>query len=286
MNQNFKVQIFATDIDSRAIEQARSGIYPSNISTDISPERLKRFFTADSDDNYLIQHSIREMVIFRAGYIKDPPFSKLDLISCRNLLIYLDRELQKKLIPLFHYALNPGGFLFLGPSETVGEFTNLFDTLDHQSKLYERKGGVSSEHYLPIGTFMPPSKKSVVKKSSGYAPVEIRSQLRELTERAMLQYYAPVSVLVDEHGNILYIRGRTYQYLELAQGEAALNILTIAREGLKSALTSALHRATVNKKHVFLPSVRVKTNGNFTTVNLVLRPVEPDHRQPPGQTCS
>lgn len=278
LNQNFKVQIFATDIDSRAIVQARSGLYPSNISTDISPERLKRFFTADSDGNYLIQHSIREMVIFsEQDIIKDPPFSKLDLISCRNLLIYLDKELQKKIIPLFHYALNPGGFLCLGPSETVGEFTNLFDTLDRQSKLYERKGGVSSEHYLPIGTFMPPSKKSVVKKPSGYAPVEIRSQLRELTERAMLQYYAPVSVLVDEHGNILYIRGRTNQYLELAQGEAALNILTMAREGLRSALTSALHRATVNKEHVFLPGVRVKTNGNFTTVNLVLRPVESDH---------
>jgi two-component system CheB/CheR fusion protein len=121
------------------------------------------------------------------------------------LLIYMDKELQKKLIPLFHYALNPGGFLFLGPSENVGEFTNLFDTLDRKSKLYIKKGGASSEYFLSIGTFISPSMKSEARNPSGNVPVEIRPKLRELTEQAMLQYYAPVSVLIDEHGNILYI---------------------------------------------------------------------------------
>lgn len=284
LNQTFKLHIFATDIDSQAIEQARSGLYPSSISIDISPERLERFFTQDPDGNYLVKHSIREMVIFsEQDIIKDPPFSKLDLISCRNLLIYMDRELQKKLIPLFHYALNPGGFLFLGPSENVGEFTNLFDTLDRKSKLYIKKGGNGSEYFLSIGTFIPPSLKRTAKRPFGNAPVKIRPQLRELTERTMLQYYAPVSVLVDEHGDILYIHGRTGLYLEPASGEAGLNILSMAREGLRSELTTALHKAVANKEPVFRLGVRIKTNGNFTVVNLALRPVDPSTSTAAGQ---
>ncbi len=278
LNQTFKVQIFATDIDSRAIEKARSGLYPVSISSDISPKRLKRFFTPDSDSNYLIQHSIREMVIFsEQDIIKDPPFSKLDLLSCRNLLIYMDRELQKKLIPLFHYALNSGGFLFLGPSESIGDFTNLFDTLDRKSKLYVRKEGVGSEYFLSIAKFPLQQLKSVASSPSSNAPAEIRPQLRELTERAVMNYYAPVSVLVDEHGDILYVHGHTSLYLELAQGEAGLNILNMAREGLRSELTTALHRAAVNKESVFYPRVRVKTNGGFTIVNLAVRPAESGH---------
>ena len=274
LKQIFKVQIFATDIDSRAIEQARSGIYPASISIDISPERLERFFTQDSDGNYRIQKSIRDMIIFsEQDIIKDPPFSKLDLLSCRNVLIYMDRELQKKLIPLFHYALNPDGFLFLGPSETVGEFENLFDTLDRKSKLYQKKD-VSSER-LPIGTFIPPRLESrETKRPSGKAPVEIKPQLQELTEQTMLQYYAPVGVLVNQSGDILYIHGRTGMYLEPAPGEAGLNILNMAREGLRQELTTALYIAVVNKEPVFHPGLRVKTNGDFTTVNLALRPVK------------
>lgn len=278
LNQNFRVQIFATDIDSKTIEKARSGRYPANIAADMSPERLKRFFTLDSDGYYHIQHNIREMVIFsEQDIIKDPPFSKLDLISCRNLLIYMDKELQKKLIPLFHYALNPGGFLFLGPSENVGEFTNLFDTLDRKSKLYIKKGGASSEYFLSIGTFISPSMKIQVRKPSGNVPVEIRPQLRKLTEQTMLKYYAPVSILINEQGNILYIYGRTGMYLEPASGEVGMNILSMAREGLRSELTTALHRAIINKAPVFYPRVRVKTNGDFTIINLAVRPVERDH---------
>ena len=191
LKQIFKVQIFATDIDSRAIVQARSGVYPASISIDISPERLERFFTQDSSGNYRIQKSIRDMIVFsEQDIIKDPPFSKLDLLSCRNVLIYMDRELQKKLIPLFHYALNPGGFLFLGPSETVGEFDNLFDTLDRKSKLYRKKD--VSNGLLPIGTFIPPRLESrETKRPSGKAPIESKPQLRELTEQTMLQYYCP-----------------------------------------------------------------------------------------------
>jgi len=269
----FKVQIFATDIDKKAIEKARSGIYPATISIDISPERLERFFTIDSSGNYHIQKNIRDMMIFsEQDIIKDPPFSRLDLLSCRNVLIYMDKELQKKLIPLFHYSLNPGGFLFLGPSETVGELESLFDTLDRKSKLY-RKKDISSGLPL-IGTFIPPRLENRdIKRPFDKAPFEGKTQLRELTEQTMLQYYTPDGVLVNDTGDILYIHGRTGMYLEPAPGEAGLNILKMAREGLKSKLTMALHEAVIRKEPVLYPGLRVKTNGDFTTINLTLRPV-------------
>ncbi|HEY3362628.1 MAG TPA: chemotaxis protein CheB [Methanosarcina sp.] len=273
LKKTFKVQIFATDIDKQAIGQARSGVYPSTISIDVSPERLERFFITDSGGNYRVQKSIRDMIVFsEQDIIKDPPFSKLDLLSCRNMLIYMDGRLQKKLIPLFHYALNPGGFLFLGPSETVGEFENLFETLDRKSKLY-RKKDVNSGHLL-MGTFIPPRLESrETNKPSDKAPAESKFNLRELIERAILQYYAPAGALVNPHGDILYLHGRTGMYLEPASGEAGLNILKMAREGLHQELTTALHVAVVRKEPVFRSGLRVKTNGDFTRVNLALRPV-------------
>jgi two-component system, chemotaxis family, CheB/CheR fusion protein len=140
LNQNYLVQIFATDIDSKAIACARVGLYPASIASDVSAERLARFFTAEQDGSaYRVHKQIRDMVVFsEQNVIRDPPFSKLDLLSCRNLLIYMGGELQEKVIPLFHYALKPGGLLFLGTAETVGEFTDLFAALDRKLKLYER----------------------------------------------------------------------------------------------------------------------------------------------------
>lgn len=274
LKKNFKVQIFATDIDSRALIKARSGVYPPTISIDISSERLNLFFTQDSHGNYIIQKKIRDMILFSEhDIIKDPPFSKLALVSCRNLLIYMERKLQKKLIPLFHYALDKEGFLFLGPSETLGEFENLFDTLDRKSKLY-RKKGVSVER-LPIGTFIPPGLESrKAGRLPDKTPVESKLQLRELTEQTMLQHYTSVGVLVDKRGDILYIHGRTGMYLEIAPGEAGPNnILKTAREGLKQELATAIHLAVVHKEPISRSGLRVKTNGSFATVNLELRPV-------------
>ena len=156
--RSFTVQVFATDIDSQAIATARAGLYPAGITSDISPERLARFFTAEPDGSaYRIHKSIRDMLVFsEQDVIKDPPFSKLDLISCRNLLIYMGSDLQKKLIPLFHYALKPGGFLFLGTSETVGEFGDLFAVLDRKLKLYQRKEDFhSTRHSAPHRLLSP-----------------------------------------------------------------------------------------------------------------------------------
>jgi two-component system CheB/CheR fusion protein len=216
------------------------------------------------------------LVFSEQDVIKDPPFSKLDLISCRNLLIYLGGDLQRKLIPLFHYALNPGGFLFLGTSETVGDFGDLFTVLDRKLKLYQRKDDMHSAQRLPLGRFLPtmtapaPAPPKSMKIATGIRKLP----LRELTEQAILQQVAPVGALVNGHGDILYLQGRTGTYLEPTPGETGTsNILKMAREGLRCDLTSALHKAVATKEIVRHPGLRVKTNGDFTTVNLTIRPV-------------
>ena len=273
---SFKLQIFATDIDDQAIEQARSGIYPASIAIDVSQERIARFFTQEPGSNdYRIHKSIRDMIVFSAqDVIKDPPFSKLDIISCRNLLIYINGELQRKLIPLFHYSLNPGGLLFLGSSETIGEFGNLFTALDRKSKLYLRKDDPAGPHHQPFYRLAAPmtDKRGTLHPSLN-APAESKLQLRELTERALLQQYARAGALVNERGDILYIHGRTGQYLEPAQGESGMNILKMARDGLRRDLTTALHKAVTTNETVNHTDLQVKTNGDYTSVNLTVRPV-------------
>ena len=276
LKRNFQVQIFATDIDRQAIAQARSGRYPASIAADISPERLARFFVGEPDDSaYRIQKGIRDMMIFsEQDVIRDPPFSKLDLISCRNLLIYMGGELQKKLIGLFYSALKPGGFLFLGTSETIGEGADLFTMLDRKSKLYQSSHEPHPLHRIPIGTIVPPLPEGALAVPlAGKAVRDGKLQLRGLTERALLQQYVAVGALVNERGEILYLHGRTGHFLEPAPGEANLNILKMAREGLGRALTSALHQAVVRREPARYPNLRVKTNGDFTLVNLTVRPV-------------
>ncbi len=214
--------------------------------------------------------------------VRDPPFSRLDLISCRNLLIYMNQELHKKLIPLFHYALNPGGVLLLGTSESVGDRIQLFVTLNRTAKLYQRKDDglprrLPVERFLPLA-FVPGG----VPRPAGATARDPAWQLRELTERALLQQYAPVGALVNDRGDILYLHGRTGEYLEPAPGEAGLNILKMARQGLRPRLTTALRNSVATREAVFHPGLRVKTNGDFSSVNLHIRPVPPsDSAEPP-----
>jgi two-component system, chemotaxis family, CheB/CheR fusion protein len=276
LRRSYQLQIFATDIDNRAIDQARSGLYPSSIAADITPERLARFFTPEADGSaFRINKGIRDLLVFsEQDVIKDPPFSKLDLISCRNLLIYLNSDLQKRLIPLFHYALNPNGILFLGTSETVGEFVYLFTLLDRQSKLYQRKEDLSNAQRLSLGRFVPTvTERGIDQNSSGYVPTGAKVSLREITERILLQRYAPVSVLVNERGEILYIHGNTGRYLQMSSGEPNMNILKMAREGLKRDLTISLSSAVKDKQPVERHGLRVKTNGDFSSVNLRVLPI-------------
>lgn len=281
LKQNYAVQVFATDIDSRAITTARAGIYPASIATDISPERLQRFFTVEpGGGSYRIHKGIRDMLIFsEQDLIKDPPFSKLDLISCRNLLIYLGPELQKKLMPLFHYALKPGGFLFLGTSEGVGEFDDLFTVLDRKFKLYQRKEsyhGGPREFFSRLATppgASPDSSMTAVREP-GKAGLPVKLPLRELTEQTLLQQLSAVAALVNAQGDILYLHGRSGLYLEPTPGEAGINnILKMAREGLRAALTIGLHKAVSSHEQVRAPGLQISSNGHVSHANLSICPI-------------
>ena len=279
LKRSFRVQIFATDIDGQAIAMARSAVYPASVSTDVSPERLTRFFSAEPDGGSLrIHKSIRDMLIFSEhDVIKDPPFSRIDLITCRNLLIYMNVELQRKIIPLLHYALAPGGFLFLGTSESVADYGDLFAVLDRKMKLYQRKEDLHGAQRAALGKFLPP----FLGADAGGEPLAKQAgtgkrSLRELTEHALLQQVVPAAALVTTNGSILYLHGRTGLYLEPAPGEAGINnIVRMAREGLRRDLGPALHRAALSRETVHCTNLQIKTNGDVTVANLTVQPVTP-----------
>jgi two-component system CheB/CheR fusion protein len=274
LKQNFQVQIFATDIDTDAIEKARAGVYPNSITADISPERLARFFTQDlNGGSYHISKSIRDLVVFaEQDALKDPPFSRLDLISCRNLLIYLGGEAQKKILPLFHYALNQDRYLFLGNSETIGELMDLFAGVDRRWKIYQRRGEVTPR--AAIAPYMPPlrAEGAAERASSAGAPVH-PGGARDLAEQVLLEAYVPASVLINADFDVLYIHGRTGKYLEPAAGDASLNLLHMAREGLRMELPAAARKALTQQAPVRYEGLQVKSNGDTSVVNLIVQPV-------------
>jgi two-component system CheB/CheR fusion protein len=288
LRQNYKVQIFATDIDSQAIATARQGRYPVSIVSDISAVRLARYFTLEQDGSlFRINKSIRDMLVFsEQNVIKDPPFSKIDLISCRNLMIYMGSELQKKLIPIFHYALNRNGVLFLGTSETVGEQSSLFTAVNIKMKLYSRRDEYADltrpamllAPHSETGPSVLRQRKKVNKNR------DTKSSLRERAEQTMLKHMWPASALVAGNGDILYLHGHTGMFLEPTQGEVGtLNILRMAREGLLQELRATLRKAIELKEPVCSSNVRVKTNGSYTLTNLTICPVEaePNAHEPP-----
>jgi two-component system CheB/CheR fusion protein len=272
-----KLQVFATDIDGRAIETARTGTYPASIAEDVSEERLKRFFASvDGGASYRIRKDIRDFLVFSVqDLITDPPFFKLDLVSCRNVLIYMGAELQNKLMSLFHFALSPGGILFLGSSETIGDHGNLFATLDRATKLYRRKPD------RPGAVRQAPGTLAVAHRPRPPAPVGDPAtqpgkdgagpSLRHLVERELLDHHAPVAALVDTSGEILYLHGRTGRFLEPAPGEVGMNILNMAREGLRRELTIALHQVATRDEPVHRGDLRVQTNGQRVPVRLTVR---------------
>ena len=265
---DLKVQVFATDVDKTAIEIARAGVYPDSIAVDVSHERLQRFFTKNPD-TYGIKKEIREMVIFSPqNIIKDPPFSRLDMVSCRNLLIYLGPELQKKILRLFYYSLNQDGILFLGNSETIGELTDLFSVLDRKWKFFKRKGLAA----LPLmGDFIHIAPREINEIKETFDPKP--RGIGELTEKILLESYVPSCVIINEIGDILYIHGKTGKYLEPAPGRASFNILEMAREGLKLELNAAIRKVITRKKDIVFKDLYVKTNGDVQKVNLVVKPI-------------
>jgi chemotaxis methyl-accepting protein methylase/PAS domain-containing protein len=266
--KNFTLSVFATDLDKDAIDKARAGVYPANITADVSPERLGRFF-AKVEHGYRVATEIREMVVFAPqSLIMDPPFTKLDFLSCRNLMIYLTVDLQKKLIPLFHYSLRPGGILFLGSAETIGTFTDLFEGLDRKARIYRR-----TESATRIEPVVFPSAFTRRSGAGTEPPAEVKTphSLQTLADQMVLDHYSAPAVLVNDKGNILYVSGRTGDFLEPAAGKANWNIFVMAREGLRYELTEAFQKALKQREPVTVKGLRIEAHHGEHFANFTVR---------------
>jgi two-component system CheB/CheR fusion protein len=276
LKDRFQLQVFATDMDRQAIQHGSSGLYLANIAADVTPDRLARHFTLEPDKGaYCISKAIRDLLIFsEQDVIRDPPFSRLDLVSCRNLLIYLGADLQKKLIPLFNYALNPGGVLFLGSSETVGGFLDLFVPLDRKWKIYQQMP--TAQGALAQALKSPPQARAGEPVPVQEAAAETGLQLQQLVEQQLLLHCALAAVAINGRGEILYVHGHTGQYLEPAQGQFSGNILQMARKGLGQELAAAMRRVAAHRAPVRSPGLQVVSNGGVTDVDLTVRPLVAD----------
>lgn len=275
------VKIFATDIDSSSISAARLGVYSSKISEFVSEERLAKYFVPEPTPGtgislHRVRKSIRDMVIFsEQDIVRDPPFSRLDLISCRNLLIYLGAVLQENLMRVFHYSLARGGILFLGTSESTGNPENYFNALDRKSKIYLRQDASPASRSGNTARLLklPDRLKRAVAMNVEDTGGQADMPLREFTEQVLLREFVACAALVTASGDILYIHGRSGQYLEPAEGDASINnILKMSREGLRNDLTIALSRSASTKASVVISAQRVRTNGGFTPVQIRIHP--------------
>ena len=271
-HREFRVQIYGTDLDEEAIAVARAGSYLPNVAADVTPERLRRFFVKD-DAGFRVKKEIREMVVFAVqNVIKDPPFTRLDLLSCRNLMIYLEPELQGRLIPAFHYALKAGGVLMLSPSESTGNHPELFMAINRKWKLFRAVQSVASTRAV-MNSGLSWATETVGKASEEAIKKVKETSLAELTRRVLLQSYAPASVVADAKGTILFVHGETGRYLRPAPGTASLNVVDMAREGLQIELRTALHAAATTGLPTIGRELTIKSDGELRTVALSVRPL-------------
>jgi two-component system CheB/CheR fusion protein len=269
--KNITLQIFATDIDKDAIEKARKGFFNTNIAANVSPERISRFFTKE-ENGFRIKTSLREMVVFAPhNVIKDPPFTKLDLLLCRNLLIYMEPELQKKLMNLFHYSLKTNGVMILGSAENENSQNNYFTTIDNQLKFYKRSetSDNSAVSEFP-GSYSPTMKHP----SYDIKPEKEVDNIQTLADQILLQNFAPASVLVNPEGDILYITGKTGKYLEPAAGKANWNIYAMARKGLSHELPGAIRKAKQNFDPLKLKHIKIFYNEATHIVDVTIQQIE------------
>ncbi len=277
-HREFKVQLYSTDLSEVAIDIARTGLYPPNIASDVTPERLRRFFIK-GDDGYQVKKEIREMVVFATqNVIKDPPFTKLDLLSCRNLMIYLEPELQLRLIHAFHYALNPDGVLLLSSSESIGNNPELFMAINRKWKLYRAVGSTSANRaVLAGGQTWTVRGVDNIKEEIAHNPKD--DNIAEITRQALVRHCAPAAVLTDLKGNILFVHGDTGRYLRPAPGQANLNVVNMAREFLQLELRSSMAAASKGEK----PQARdtcISYQDENQAVHLSVRPIkDPDGNQ-------
>ena len=277
-----KLQIFATDLNDAHLTKARHGLYAKALAQEISPKRLRRFFSED-EGGYRIIKPLREMVVFaRQNLISDSPFSRLDLLSCRNLLIYLDPSLQQKALPMFHSALKPEGFLFLGASESVGGFTNLFEPVDKKQKIYSKKAAPTQAFRPPLkktpGEVLPRQPRPVVQIAPGQEMTthSFRGEfnVEREADRVTAKQFAPPGVLVNAELQVLQFRGATSAYLQPATGKASFDVLKMARQGLMLPLRSVIDKAKKDNKSVRKENIRLAQNGNTRTVNIEVIPLK------------
>ncbi len=255
---NVTLQIFATDLDQDAIDKARLGFFPSNIAADVSATRLKRFFS-EMKDGYRIRKEIRQMVIFaQQNLTMDAPFTKLDLLCCRNLLIYLSPKVQQQLIPVFHYSLNPDGILLLGNSETIGNYNNLFTSLNSSARLYQR----SDADHSALLVHFPLSFNPTPMLEDAHRTLAMPPSLEDLANHLILKEFAPPAALVNGQGDILFVSGHTGRYLEPAAGKADWNLFVMARAGLRYELAAAFHKAVRQKESITIKNIKIEPGEN------------------------
>jgi len=268
---HLKFQIFATDLDQDAIEKARKGVFTAKVVADIAPEILNRYFEADRD-TFRVNNTIREMVIFAPhNVIKDPPFTKLHLLMCRNMLIYMEPTLQEKLFTLFNYSLNPGGIMVLGNAETIGNLNDFFETIDNRLKIYRSSSSNNTPKLLDFpSSFSMSKKQSFITKSNTRTDLNIQT----LANQVLLQRFAPASILVNNKGEIIYIIGRTGKYLEPVTENSTWNIFTMARDGLFQTLPNAFRSALKSCEPVILNNIKIGSNGNTQTTNVTIQQLE------------
>ena len=272
------LQVFATDLNGIGIEKARAGIYGKGIVQDLSPERLRRFFV-EIDGSYRICKPIRDMCIFaRQNVLADPPFSRIDLVACRNLLIYLEPVLQQKLIPLLHYSLRGDGYLWLGSSETIGSYRDLFEMLDPKNKIYLKKNAMRAPVTLPSAGM----RWSQANATEAFTPRNNAASdpMRE-ADRVLLSRYSPPAVVLNEDLEIVQFRGDTSPFLRPAPGKASLNLLKMLREGLMVAVRGALTRARRDEIPAREEGLKVRSNGGWRSVDVVVMPLK-GSSVPPG----
>ncbi len=270
---NVKVQIYGIDIDAEAISMARQGLYPANIAADVLPERLQKYFIRE-ESYYRVRKEIREMIVFAPqNLIADPPFTKLDLLSCRNLMIYLTSDIQKRLLPLFHYSLNHQGFLFLGSSETVSGFNDLFTPLDRKWKIFRRHESVTALTALPEFPAHPAVPESVRQRVEKPGASGAISSFQDAIQRSIVELVTPPVIIINRKGDLMYSTRKTGKFLEPSVGAASLNVFDMAREGLKVELTIAVRQAIKKNEDVTLRELSVRTNGDFQLVNVTVRPI-------------
>jgi two-component system, chemotaxis family, CheB/CheR fusion protein len=274
-----KVQVFATDIDESALVVARTGRYPEPLLENVSKARLKRFFAGD-DVSYAVNKDLRDMCLFSAhSVIKDPPFSRIDMISCRNLLIYLGSDSQARVIPVFHFALRPGGYLFLGTAENVRQFSDLFAPVDKKQRIFQRRDHVTSPLHFPA--FIPAGRQTPSAADMRRSPAIMASNLRHAVETRVLERFAPAHVVVNQEGDILYYSARTGKYLEPTPGLPNRQLVAMARRGLRLDLRIALREAVQTRRQAVREHVSVELEDRVQHVDLIVDPLGGDNDRDP-----